>query len=152
MNLEPFEIISNDPSGAQKRLKHILEQVNHTVVPVMSMSETFERFIMSSNAIIDNSTFSWWASQIMQWRLLREGLAEGTIVCPNPWNRLKIIMKTAGLVDERLKPPQIIETMSPAQLLTYDTYIGPNAIELISIFFLVFLLFAYRRLLQMFRT
>lgn len=149
-HLEPFEIISNDPEKATKRLKHILEQVPHTVMPIMSMSDTFERFIMSSNAVIDNSTFSWWASQFMQWRLVRQGLDKGLIVCPNPWNRLKILMNTAGLVDGRIKAPQIVETTSNAQILKYSTYLGPNAIEFLSILAFILIIFAYRKVIQIF--
>ena len=77
----PYEIISNDPIQAKTKIETLIGK-EVTVYGLKSMKETFERFIMSSNGIIANSTFSWWGAKMLIWRR-----AEGNITTPKPWTR-----------------------------------------------------------------
>lgn len=118
----PYEIISNEPEKAEKRLK--LSNVFYSVLPLMNMAKTFERFIMSSHAIIANSTFSYWGATLMKWRD-----PDATIIMPSPWNRLNFVMKSVSYVCPRITPNRLATSES----LQYDTYSGLNTGEILTI-------------------
>jgi hypothetical protein len=126
-NQGPFEIISNDPEKAEELLGSLSS--NYTVMPIKSMSETFERFLLSSNGIIANSTFSWWGACIMKWRT-----PSATIVAPDPWNRLNSLLQAISYV----KPNMQANKLSKLPIsLKYDTKTGLTMTEVATVFIVI---------------
>lgn len=122
----PYELISDDPAKATQFLGQLLSPEAVSVLPRLSLEDTFAHFITSSGAIVCNSTFSWWGARMLTW--VRP---EALVASPSPWCRVTVFQKTLGLVWRSFEPPELARKPDASQwtLVNFKTNTGLSTAE-----------------------